>query len=41
MGVPGGCVDQPGGFAPTLRRQLDHDGPSLTDVAMENSAPTP
>ncbi len=41
MGVPGFRVDQPGDLAPTLRKALDHDGPSLVDVVMESPVPIP
>jgi benzoylformate decarboxylase len=41
MGVPGFRVDQPGDLAPTLRKALDIDGPSLVDVVMESPVPIP
>jgi thiamine pyrophosphate-dependent acetolactate synthase large subunit-like protein len=41
MGVPGFRVDKPGDLGPTLRKALDHDGPSLVDVVMESPVPIP
>jgi len=41
MGVPGFRVDKPGDLGPILRKALDHDGPSLVDVAMESPVPIP
>jgi benzoylformate decarboxylase len=41
MGVPGFRVEQPADLAPTLRKALEIDGPSLVDVVMESPVPIP
>jgi benzoylformate decarboxylase len=41
MGVAGFRVDRPEDLAPTLRKAIDHDGPSLVDVVMESPVPIP
>jgi len=41
MGVPGFRVDRPEDLAPTLRKALEVDGPSLVDVVMESPVPIP
>jgi benzoylformate decarboxylase len=41
MGVPGFRVDRPEDLAPTLRKALELDGPSLVDVVMESPVPIP
>ena len=41
MGVAGFRVDKPADLAPTLRKALDHGGPSLVDVVMESPVPIP
>ncbi|HKC96967.1 MAG TPA: thiamine pyrophosphate-binding protein [Methylomirabilota bacterium] len=41
MGVPGFRVDKPDDLGPILRKALEHDGPSLVDVAMESPVPIP
>ena len=41
MGVLGFRVDRPEDLAPTLRKAIEHDGPSLVDVVMESPVPIP
>jgi benzoylformate decarboxylase len=41
MGVLGFRVDKPADLAPTLRKAIEHDGPSLVDVVMESPVPIP
>ena len=41
MGVIGFRVDKPADLAPTLRKAIEHDGPSLVDVVMESPVPIP
>jgi thiamine pyrophosphate-dependent acetolactate synthase large subunit-like protein len=41
MGVLGFRVDRPEDLAPTLRKAVEHDGPSLVDVVMESPVPIP
>lgn len=41
MGVLGLRVDKPADLAPTLRKAIEHDGPSLVDVVMESPVPIP
>jgi thiamine pyrophosphate-dependent acetolactate synthase large subunit-like protein len=39
MGVPGWRVERPEDIAPTLRKAIAHDGPSLVDVVLESPVP--
>jgi benzoylformate decarboxylase len=41
MGVLGLRVDRPQDLGPTLRKAIEHDGPSLVDVVMESPVPIP
>jgi benzoylformate decarboxylase len=41
MGVLGFRVERPEDLAPTLRKAIEHDGPSLVDVVMESPVPIP
>ena len=41
MGVLGFRVDKPADLASTLRKAIEHDGPSLVDVVMESPVPIP
>lgn len=41
MGVSGRRVEHPDELAGALREALDHDGPSLVDVALESPVPIP
>jgi benzoylformate decarboxylase len=41
MGVAGFRVDRPEDLAPTLRKAIEQDGPSLVDVVMESPVPMP
>jgi thiamine pyrophosphate-dependent acetolactate synthase large subunit-like protein len=41
MGVLGLRVDKPADLASTLRKAIEHDGPSLVDVVMESPVPIP